>query len=106
MMPPTRKTAPEGVAIIGLQTGKGFRLSSTPEHPPPATTTHHDDSQDCTTTPPGRGTTPTSGVIVGLPHYWTELSPEDRENEAMAALHKPTAPTDGAPIGTGAHDPR
>ena len=29
-MPPTRKTAPEGVAIIGLQTGKGFRLSSTP----------------------------------------------------------------------------
>ena len=35
MMPPTRKTAPEGVAIIGLQTSKGFRLSSTPQstHP-------------------------------------------------------------------------
>jgi len=31
MMPPRRETASEDVAIIGLQAGKGFRLSPTPE---------------------------------------------------------------------------
>jgi hypothetical protein len=90
-MPPRRETAPAGVAIIGLQTDKGFRLSSTPEHTPLATTTHHDDSQDNTTTPPGRGMTHASAVVVGPTQYCTELSPEDRENEAMAACHKPAA---------------
>ena len=96
MMPPRRETAPEGVAIIGLQTGKGFHLSSTPEHPHQRRPTisnaertettasarrKDDDSQDNTTTPPGRGTTPASAAIVDPAQYWTELSPEAPENE-------------------------
>ena len=34
MMPPGRETAPEGVAIISLQAGKGFRLSPTQSRTP------------------------------------------------------------------------
>ena len=48
MMPPTRKTAPEGVAIIGLQTSKGFRLSSTPQ------STHPSDDDPPQATPKRR----------------------------------------------------
>ena len=119
MMPPRRETAPEGVAIIGLQTGKGFHLSSTPEHPHQRRPTisnaertettasarrKDDDSQDNTTTPPGRGTTPASAVVDGPAQHWTELSLEVCGNKTKSARHErqPTAaPTNDAPTGSG-----
>ena len=60
-MPPTRKTAPEGVAIIGLQTGKGFHLRSTPEHPPQRRRPTTSNAERMETVPRwrgGRATTP------------------------------------------------
>jgi hypothetical protein len=61
MMPPTRKTAPEGITIIGLQIGKGFRLCSTPEHPPQRRRPTTSNAERMETVPRrrgGRATTP------------------------------------------------
>ena len=61
MMLPRRKTAPAGVAIISLQTGKGFHLRSTPEHPPQRRRPTTSNAERMETVPcwrGGRATTP------------------------------------------------
>ena len=60
MMPPTWKTAPEGIAIIGLQTGKGFLLRSTPEHPPQQQRPATSNAERMETVPRRRGGRTTS----------------------------------------------
>ena len=62
MMPPRRETGPEGVAIISLQAGKGFRLSPTPEvRAPPQQRRPTTSSADVMEPQKMAGTTPKGG---------------------------------------------
>jgi len=62
MMPPRRETASEDVAIIGLQAGKGFRLSPTPEvRAPPQQRRPTTSSADVMEPQKVAGTTPKGG---------------------------------------------
>ena len=76
MMPPTRKTAPGGVAIIGLQTGKGFLLRSAPEHPPQQRRPTTSNAERMETVPRQRGRRATTPKKTQQRHQGGERCPQ------------------------------
>ena len=104
MMPPRRETASEDITIIGLQAGKGFRLSPTPEvRAPPQQRRPTRSSADVMEPQKVAGTTPKGGDQCSESKGGTHQQQHGDEGERR---HLPRLPNNASSEGNDARKRR